>query len=614
MEGFAQIPGEELGGDLPTTAAGDALVAREFDAGKRKAMANKGTAMPDGSFPIANEEDLHNAIQGYLEDPAHAYTADPTTDLLAALLAKAQIVAHSETQRIVVAQSQAAVAETQPETLLRSIGSSHPCHQCQELAGEYTAPFPDAVWTTHPGCACRWEISRGKTMDYYGTSVEIKTVDFQQRIIAGYAAVHHTVDRVGDIIEPAASAWAVKQIGTPADVGVFIAHQYDRLPMGIPLRIEATDRGLYTETLIKPGPAGDDLLHTAKFLQDHGQPLGLSIGYRTVESKPDRVQGKMIRRIGKYRLKEFSFAAHQTIAHPSALALSVKALTEGTNAPPAASLPSDEKGAGMQYRIETVDGKWSVYCDTDNDGDGDDNRLIGTYASQEMAEAVAAALRGEHGTGPGEGDGEPEERGEEMTASGKTMSEAKAAWTGQYMDTLPDASFLYIEPGGHRGADGLTVPRSLRHLPYKDAEGKVAMARVEAAISHLGQDATLPGVDDTEKASLQARLRRVRESAIEGKTYEESAEWKTGAPLAVRALAYRLLDLSERIASEQKAMTLLGEDTKDHYRIRQPVRDELKTVQTELEKIVGWSATIDAGQDEAAQIEWYRAAFALATA
>ncbi|MEQ7008482.1 2'-5' RNA ligase family protein [Actinopolymorpha sp. B17G11] len=42
---------------------GDMEVKRNFDSSKRQAMAKRGTAMPDGSFPISNEEDLKNAIK-----------------------------------------------------------------------------------------------------------------------------------------------------------------------------------------------------------------------------------------------------------------------------------------------------------------------------------------------------------------------------------------------------------------------------------------------------------------------------------------------------------------------------------------------------------------------
>jgi hypothetical protein len=50
------------------------LMEREFGADERKAAAKSGEAMPDGSFPIKNEEDLHNAVQaiGRAKNPAAA--------------------------------------------------------------------------------------------------------------------------------------------------------------------------------------------------------------------------------------------------------------------------------------------------------------------------------------------------------------------------------------------------------------------------------------------------------------------------------------------------------------------------------------------------------------
>ena len=43
----------------------DAILKREFTDDERKRLADSGAAMPDGSFPIENEEDLKNAIQAY---------------------------------------------------------------------------------------------------------------------------------------------------------------------------------------------------------------------------------------------------------------------------------------------------------------------------------------------------------------------------------------------------------------------------------------------------------------------------------------------------------------------------------------------------------------------
>lgn len=43
----------------------EAEIARKFDTDTRKKMAGEGAALPDGSYPIADMEDLHNAIQAF---------------------------------------------------------------------------------------------------------------------------------------------------------------------------------------------------------------------------------------------------------------------------------------------------------------------------------------------------------------------------------------------------------------------------------------------------------------------------------------------------------------------------------------------------------------------
>ena len=56
------------------TAINDALNKREFTDDERKAAAEKGTALPDGSFPIENKGDLENAVKavGRAKDEAAA--------------------------------------------------------------------------------------------------------------------------------------------------------------------------------------------------------------------------------------------------------------------------------------------------------------------------------------------------------------------------------------------------------------------------------------------------------------------------------------------------------------------------------------------------------------
>jgi HK97 family phage prohead protease len=68
--------------------------------------------------------------------------------------------------------------------------------------------------------------------------------------------------------------------------------------------------------------------------------------------------------------------------------------------------------------------------------------------------------------------------------------EERATWSTEYKNNLPDSSFLYIEPGGKKDSEGKTVPRSLRHLPYKDANGKIDQGHLDAAGSRLAQENT----------------------------------------------------------------------------------------------------------------------------
>ena len=82
----------------------------------------------------------------------------------------------------------------------------------------------------------------------------------------------------------------------------------------------------------------------------------------------------------------------------------------------------------------------------------------------------------------------------------------KATWSTAYINDLPDSAFLYIEPGGEKDENGRTVPRSLRHLPVRDAEGNVDLPHVRNALSRLGQSATGEGwLSESLRARLTAR-------------------------------------------------------------------------------------------------------------
>lgn len=71
-------------------------------------------------------------------------------------------------------------------------------------------------------------------------------------------------------------------------------------------------------------------------------------------------------------------------------------------------------------------------------------------------------------------------------------------------NNLPDSAFAYIESGGKKDAEGKTVPRSKRHLPYKTADGKIDLAHVRNALARLAGTQ----IPDSVKPNIRAKLQR----------------------------------------------------------------------------------------------------------
>jgi len=80
-----------------------------------------------------------------------------------------------------------------------------------------------------------------------------------------------------------------------------------------------------------------------------------------------------------------------------------------------------------------------------------------------------------------------------------------AEWSTAFVNDLPDSSFLFIEGGGEKDEEGKTKPRSLRHLPWKDASGKVDEAHAHNALSRIPQT---DGLSADKKQALQDKVRR----------------------------------------------------------------------------------------------------------
>ncbi|MGA3191991.1 MAG: hypothetical protein ABSD73_05690 [Candidatus Bathyarchaeia archaeon] len=73
------------------------------------------------------------------------------------------------------------------------------------------------------------------------------------------------------------------------------------------------------------------------------------------------------------------------------------------------------------------------------------------------------------------------------------MSFQGRVWNTKEQNDLPDCSFAYIEPGGKKDSEGKTTPRSLRHFPFKDKNGRIDEAHINAGFSYLSK-AKLPAV------------------------------------------------------------------------------------------------------------------------
>ena len=91
----------------------------------------------------------------------------------------------------------------------------------------------------------------------------------------------------------------------------------------------------------------------------------------------------------------------------------------------------------------------------------------------------------------------------------------KATWTQSYVNSLPDSSFLHVESGEQDEA-GRTIPRSLRHFPYRGAGGDVDLPHLRNALSRLGQTETGTRAGErwltaALRERLAARARRILE-------------------------------------------------------------------------------------------------------
>ncbi|KWT67003.1 Gene Transfer Agent prohead protease, ORFG04 [Hyphomicrobium sulfonivorans] len=130
------------------------------------------------------------------------------------------------------------------------------------------------------------------------TQLSLKSVD-PNGMFAGYASLFHRKDMAGDVVMPGAFADSLRTRGT---AGVKLLFQHDpNQPIGVWTQLREDARGLYAEGRLMPEVAKAREVHA---LMRAGAIDGLSIGFRTVRARRDRVSG--VRRLEKIDLWEIS--------------------------------------------------------------------------------------------------------------------------------------------------------------------------------------------------------------------------------------------------------------------------------------------------------------------
>ena len=126
-------------------------------------------------------------------------------------------------------------------------------------------------------------------------------------------------------------------------------------------------------------------------------------------------------------------------------------------------------------------------------------------ALKPSAEALKKLESGEYTAVSIAGEGERTAAKRHHYDANKRSAICKGVWSTATVDDFPDSSFLYVEPGGKEDDSGKTTPRSLRHFPYRDENGKIDIDHLRDAIGRIPQS-SLPA---TLRNKLQAKAEKL---------------------------------------------------------------------------------------------------------
>ena len=117
-----------------------------------------------------------------------------------------------------------------------------------------------------------------------------------------------------------------------------------------------------------------------------------------------------------------------------------------------------------------------------------------------------------------------EDRALYTVTEGGEVTVEEAEWSAAAQNDLPDSSFAYVEPGGEKDDEGKTVPRGLRHYPYKDASGKVDLPHLRNALARAAQQIKKGGEGADAARKAMSKLQAAAKSAGVGERGKEEKE------------------------------------------------------------------------------------------
>jgi HK97 family phage prohead protease len=139
----------------------------------------------------------------------------------------------------------------------------------------------------------------------HATALEAKFTPIDLKVITedgafeGYASLFNRADMSGDMVLPGAFRESLNRRG-PAGIKLLFQHKPDE-PIGVWQHLAEDSRGLYVRGRLMLDIARGREIHA---LMRAGAVDGLSIGFRTVKARRDRISG--VRRLEKIDLWEIS--------------------------------------------------------------------------------------------------------------------------------------------------------------------------------------------------------------------------------------------------------------------------------------------------------------------